>query len=444
MNTRRLSRKQKRSIRQATRRINLWHGAVRSGKTFASLLAWLDFVATAPPGALVMIGKTKETLERNILDPLMEPELWAPHPCPIKHTRGANVAWIFGRLVYVVGANDAKAEGRIRGMTLIGAYVDEVSLLPGEGYWNQLLARLSLDGARLFGTTNPDSPLHWLKRNVIDRADELDLACWHFTLLDNPSLSARFKAQLIAENVGLWRKRFIDGLWVLAEGAIYDTFDVDDARLVLRADPDWGAVVEWIVAVDYGTTNPFVALLIAVMPDRLVVAREWRHDSKQAGRQLTDAEYSTELRKWLEALDPADNEKRPGRLAGCRTPSRIAVDPSASSLIQQLYRDGWLGVVQADNAVADGIRAVASLGGSGRLQVVAGQTATSTAAGSGCDSHITEKASYVWDATAAAKGVEQPMKVGDHGPDAERYGVAACRRHWRHWVSLPVPEDEAA
>lgn len=406
-----LSDKQRRSIAEATARLNLWHGSVRSGKTISSILAWLHFVATAPAGPLLMVGKTKETLERNVIDVMVD-LFGGLGDRAIQHTRGANTAVIFGRLVHIVGANDAKAESRIRGITLVGAYVDEASLLP-EGFWAMLLSRLSVPGARLFGTTNPDSPNHWLKRNFIDRAHQLDLRLWHFTLDDNPALDAGYVQAIKAEYTGLWYQRFILGLWVLAEGAIYDTFNpLPDGEHVVRRLP---RIDRWWLGIDYGTTNPFVALLIGQgVDDRLYVAREWRWDSKQQRRQMTDAQYSAALRTWL--TDPATEQLLPFE--------RIFVDPSAASFIAQLWQDGWEGVTGANNTVDDGIRSVSSLLSAGRLRIH-----------ESCVGLIAEKASYVWDPKASAKGEDRPLKVDDHGPDAERYAVMGLRRVWRHWLA---------
>jgi hypothetical protein len=125
-------------------------------------------------------------------------------------------------------------------------------------------------------------------------------------------------------------------------------------------------VSEWVVAVDHGTTNPFVALLIGLGRDRegrqaLYVAREWRWDSKVKQGQLTDAQYSAELRRWLNDLEE--------QLPGASTPWRVIVDPSAASFIAQLYVDQWAGVRGADNTVNDGIRSTASLMAAIRLQI---------------------------------------------------------------------------
>lgn len=434
--------KQRQSVELATQRLNLWEGSVRSSKTVSSLIAWLRYVRTGPAGNLAMVGKTERTLKRNIIDPLTD--MLGRSRC--RHVQGEGELHLLGRRIYLAGANDERAQEKIRGLTLAGAYVDEVSVIP-ESFWSMLLTRLSVDGAKLFGTTNPDNPTHWLKRDVLDRAstwlthdgkvlrpggdDRLDLARFSFRLADNPHLSKAYIDALSAEFTGLWRKRFIEGLWVLAEGAIYDMFDVG-GRHVVTSLPE---MVRWALAIDYGTTNPFVALLLGEGVDRhLYVAREWRWDSKAEQRQLTDGEYSTRLRAWLDDLDPADNEPRPDRLAGARTPDHVFYDPSAASFGTQLHRDGWAGVRAADNDVDDGIRDVANLLGRDLLRVHRSCGAGHRAKGGSENLLIEETSGYVWDPKAAAKGVDQPLKVADHGPDAKRYGVRGTRRWWRHWL----------
>lgn len=95
---------------------------------------------------------------------------------------------LWDRIMYVVGANDDRAEAKIRGSEFAGALVDEVTLIP-ENFIKMLLSRLSVNGAQFFGTTNPDSPFHWLKRDFIDRKDELNISIHSFNIDDNPSLS---------------------------------------------------------------------------------------------------------------------------------------------------------------------------------------------------------------------------------------------------------------
>ena len=424
-----LTGKAKAAVELAEHRYNIWEGSVRSGKTISSLLAWIKFVRHAPPGNLLMTGKTERTLKRNIIDLLTE--MLGPKRC--RYVIGTGELHMLGRLIYVAGADNEVSVTKIQGLTLIGAYVDEASTMP-ESFWSMLGTRLSLPGARLFGTSNPDSPGHWLKRDWLDRAalyltgdgqlrrtqDDrtLDLARFSFRLADNPTLDPAYVSSLEREYVGLWRRRYILGEWVVAEGAIYDMWDED--RHVVDLLP---RIRQWIsLGVDYGTTNPFAALLLGLgdgLDERqrtvptLYVAGEWRYDSRTANRQLTDVEYSERLRGWLGDFPHPHEQAR-----GVR-PEWTIVDPSAASFVTQLHRDG-LTPVLADNSVLDGIRSVSSLLARGRLKVHRS-----------CTGLIDEIAGYSWDDDAQKKkGEDKPVKLADHSCDALRYAVHTTQAVW--------------
>jgi len=410
----RLSELQEKSIAHSTARINIWSGAVRSGKTIASLIRWLTFVA-APPrgGALVVVGKTLDTVARNVFGPLQDPAITGPAARHVQYTRGAGTARIFGRPVEVITANDARAEGRLRGLTAAGAYVDELTLIP-EDFFTQLLARLSVPGAKLFATTNPDGPAHWVRKKYLLRADELDLRHWHFTLDDNPALDPKYVAALKAEYVGLWYRRFVLGEWCLASGAVYDMWD-EKQHVVDELPP----ITQWIACgIDYGTTNPFAALLLGLGADgRLYLAREWRYDSKLERRSLTDAEYSARVRAWLDGQGVF--------------PDYIVVDPSAASFRVQLHHDG-LSAALGDNDVLAGIRTVASLLATDRLRVHRS-----------CEGWIEEIGGYSWDDERAERdGVDVPVKADDHSLDAGRYAIHTTRSVWRYKLRPPEVKDQ--
>ncbi|MFC5720360.1 PBSX family phage terminase large subunit [Streptomyces gamaensis] len=404
-----LSRKQLRSVAQATARICIWHGAVRSGKTIASLLAWLLAVAEAPPsGLIVVVGRSLQTIERNVFEPLTDPSLFGPVAAQIRHTRGATTATVLGRTVHLIGASDARAEGRLRGLTASLAYVDELTLLP-EAFFVQLLARLSVPGAKVLATTNPDSPRHWAKVGYLDRAGELDLRQWHFKLADNPSLSDAYVRSLAAEYVGLWKLRMIEGAWVVAEGAIYDMFD--EQRQVVDTLPPMRRT--WL-GIDYGTTNATAAVLLGLgTDDRLYAVAEWRYDSRITRRQLTDAQYSARIRTWLEQQGVE--------------PEWTFVDPSAASFSVQLWNDGHPGVTRARNEVLDGIRSVSTALDSGLLYVHRS-----------CEGLLSELPGYAWDPAASAKGEDRPIKRDDHSLDALRYAVHSTAHEWRHLITTPA------
>lgn len=417
-----LSPKQVDFIAHSDARLNIATGSVRSGKTISSLLRWLMFVAAAPRGGeLAMFAKTRETAARNLFAPLTDPSIFGRFARRVSYTSGAPTAQILGRTVHVLGANDAKAEPKVRGMTLAGAYADELTLFP-ESLFKQILARMSVPGARLYGTSNPDNPMHWLRQQFILRAGQINLRHWHFVLDDNPGLSREYIAAIKSEYVGLWYKRFIQGLWVQAEGAVWEQFDesahvIDETPLVTR----WP-----VVGVDYGTVNPFVGLLAGIGVDRrLHIAGEYRWDSKAHRRQKTDAEYSRGLRDWLgEYVPPGAEPQHKGV-----HPEKVVIDPSAASFITQLWKDGW-SPTYADNSVADGIRLVATMLAKDQIRIHRS-----------CKGLVEEILGYSWDDAAAQRGEERPIKAADHGPDALRYLAQTTEWDWRHQL---VNQDEAA
>jgi PBSX family phage terminase large subunit len=414
--TRVMSPRQIRSVVESSHhRVSIWHGAVRSGKTIASLLAFLLALSTAPDSGLVIVcGRTLQTIERNLIEPLQDRALFGVIADQVHHTAGATTAVVLGRTVHLIGANDARAEGKLRGLTACLAYVDEATLIP-EPFWTQLLARLSVPGARLLATTNPDGPAHWLRRDWLLRADELRLGAWRFGLDDNPALSQNYVDALRREYVGLWYRRMIDGAWCLAEGAIYDAWDPD--RHVVDDLPH---MERWYgVGIDYGTRNPFAALLLGHGADnRLYFVSEYRYDSRQARRQLADVEYSRRLRDWIAGVPiPRRTDTGP-------KPDWWIVDPSAASMARQLHDDG-IATHPGDNSVNDGIRLVSSLLARDRLRVHRS-----------CAGWINEIPGYSWDPRAAERGEDRPIKVDDHSLDAGRYVIRTTAHMWRARLGL--------
>ncbi|MDW4902886.1 phage terminase large subunit [Streptomyces californicus] len=309
----RFSPKQILSITFANRRINLWEGAVSSGKTIASLWAWLMFVERASTsGELVMIGKTRDAVYRNALQPLMNPEIFEDLALQVDYNPGAPTARIFGRLVHVIGANDVKSENKIRGMTCVGAYVDEGTLLP-ETFWDMLRTRMRAPGARIFATTNPDAPSHWLREKFIDDPEvRRSMKVFSFELDDNIHLTADYVEETKRMYSGLFYRRFILGEWCAAEGAVFDMFD--RSRHVVDILPP---ITRWLaLGVDYGTSNPTHAVLLGIGQDGcLYAAADWRYDGRHqvlVGR----------AERHRPALGRPDGDigprRRPGRLLGSR------------------------------------------------------------------------------------------------------------------------------
>ena len=413
-----LSPTQQASILESTAAVNGWEGSIRSGKTIASLIRWAEYVQHAPDGHLAVLGWTLTTVQRNVLDPLIN-----LHPSIVQHTRGANVAWVMGREVQLVGFSDKRSEAVIRGLTLAGAYVDEATLMP-EQTFVQLLGRLSVTGAKLFWTTNPDSQSHWLRRRYLSRLRDLpDWRIFHFTMDDNPALSPEYVESKRREFTGLWYRRFILGEWVSAEGAIFDAWDPQVHVIPWEDTPPLRRLLG--VGMDYGTTNPTSAVLLGLTMDgTLILVDEWRHDPAQAQHRLTDAQVSARLRDWL----AQDHLPYPSTLE----PEWVFLDPSAASLRVTLEQDGERRVTDADNQVHYGIRTVASLLATGALHVT-----------DRCEGVITEAPSYAWDPKATEKGHDKPLKIADHSLDAARYAITTTETIWRPWVDDWTRRQEA-
>lgn len=409
-----LSMKQARSAAWASARLNVWQGAVRSGKTVSSEVAWLKYVTLeAPPGDLLMVGKTERTLKRNIIMPLLD---IAGSACVYK--QGEGELYIMGRRCYIVGANDERSENKIRGMTCAGAYGDEITLWP-ESFFQMLLSRMSVAGARFFGTTNPDSPAHWLKTKYIDRFDTLNgdddahkgLRVFHFRLEDNETLDHAYVEQLKREYTGLWYRRYILGDWVAAEGAVYDMFDTD--KHLVNEMPQ---LSRHFMAADYGTVNPTTLAYMSLGVDGVwYIHHEYRHDSLSAMHQKTDAEYSADVQAHI----------REARVQ----PETIFIDPSAASFQLQLWRDFRrqaefmnVHIVDADNTVLDGIRDMGSMLAAGLLKIHRPSVTSKM---------IDEIIGYSWDDKAQRRGEDKPIKMADHGPDMIRYAVRGTKRYWR-------------
>ncbi len=385
------------------KRINILEGSVRSGKTWVTLVLWAFWVATMPEGeAYLMVAKTLTSLRRNCLD-LLEKLVGKRN---FTYSISKKEARLFGRLVYLEGVNDARAESKIRGMTLQGALCDELTLFT-EDFFAMLLSRLSMPGAKLFGSTNPDNPNHWLMKNYIERKSRLDMLVLKFLIDDNLALDPEYVRQLKREYTGVFYRRYILGEWCVAEGLVYE-FDKD--KHVATAIPQWG---RYYISVDYGTLNPFSAGLWCVADGVATRVREYYYSGRERQSQMTDEEYYLELEK----------------LAGDLSVDRVIVDPSAASFIETIRRHGRFSVRKANNDVLPGIMAVSRFLRGGRLLIH-----------EGCTDAIREFGLYRWD----EKGeVDRPLKVNDHAMDDIRYFcMTVLRRELRNIPELRGAEGD--
>lgn len=380
----------------ANARLNILHGSVRSSKTINCTVKWIDYILNGPEGNLAMLGKTMATLKRNVLNDLLD------------IVGDKNYKWIdrqqgelqiLGRRVYCFGANNEDAESKIRGATFAGAYCDEVTLYP-QNVFNQLMARMSIKGARCFCNTNPDSPFHWFYTDYIMNDDITDKKVWQFLMDDNLSLDPDYVQSLKEMYTGVWYDRMILGKWVAAQGRIYDMFDpakhmIDTKAFFQKLDIHPRAV-KYFVACDYGTATVMTWGLYAKFPSGLVLKiKEFYYDAVKMNVQKTDGEFAMLFQQWL----------------GSIRPSTIYVDPSAASWKLELMQRGF-NVQNANNDVINGIRYVSS-------QLTAGKYLMDIS----CKNTNEEYQSYVWDEKAQLMGKDKPLKTHDHTCDCDRYAL---------------------
>ncbi|MCL2077384.1 MAG: PBSX family phage terminase large subunit [Oscillospiraceae bacterium] len=286
------------------KRINILEGSVRSGKTYISLLLWGFWIVTKEASCtFMMAGKTLTTLKRNVLEPLAD--IFGAES--FNYSTGKKEASLFGRRIYLEGVSDSRSEGKIRGLTLDGAYCDELSLFE-EDFFKMLLSRLSKHGAKLFATTNPDHPNHWLKRDYLDNR-ELDLLDVKFTLDDNIHLDKKYVESLKKEYKGMYYERFILGLWVAAEGRIYSEFDKGGAVLSeveLHRRLEYNPPLFTVVGVDFGG-NRSASVFSLVGFDKgfknVYLLREYYDKENKSAESLIEA-FTEKISEWREEFPP--------------------------------------------------------------------------------------------------------------------------------------------
>lgn len=360
-------------------------GSIRSGKTVSMTVGFfLWSMATFDGQKFAICGKTIESLRRNVILNLRE---WIPEDLQITERRAENKIVVSDgcgheNTYFMFGGRDESSYTLVQGITLAGALLDEVALMP-RSFVEQVCARCSVSGSKLWFNCNPDGPEHWFYKNWVLKCKEMNALHIHFTMADNLSLADEIRARYERMYEGVFYQRYILGLWVLAEGLVYN---FQEEYITDKQTP--GA--EYYISIDYGTLNPFSAGLWSVTGSKAVRIKEYYYDGRNTKRQLTDEEYCNEIEK----------------LAKDRPITKVIVDPSAASFITALKRRGFR-VQQADNSVLDGIRRTSVYLKNGNIKIHRS-----------CVDAIREFGLYRWD---DKKTVDTVVKENDHAMDDIRY-----------------------
>ena len=245
-----LSKKQNEYIVNSTHRWNIKSGAVRSGKSYVDTSFIVPFrirERAGKPGLNVILGVSKESIERNVLQPMRE--IYTSDLIGTINSR--NIARVCGEDVYCLGAEKISQVAKIQGSSIKYCYGDEIAKWNKEVF-QMLKSRLDKTYSCFDGSCNPEHPTHWLKE-FIDN-NELDIYLQTYTIFDNPFLPVQFVEQLCKEYEGtIFYDRLILGLWKRAEGSIYRRY-ADNPELFIK-DIEPSKLHEIVVGVDFGGNN---------------------------------------------------------------------------------------------------------------------------------------------------------------------------------------------
>ena len=370
-------------------------GAVRSGKTSIMMWAFVRWAMENFSGQRFGVcGRTVDSCTKNIIVPFTAMSL-AKERYIIRWRRGDKVMEVRRGAVTnyfeVFGGKDEASYTLIQGRTLAGVLLDEVVLMP-RSFVEQALTRCSVDGAKLWFSCNPGSPQHWFYTEWIQRHSERNALYLHFEMTDNPGLSERTIERYQTMFAGVFYDRYVRGLWVLAEGLIYDFGESN----IVDDEPDSG---EYYISCDYGTLNPFSAGLWCWDGKTATRIREYYYSGRDEHHNKTDEEYHAELL----------------RLAGDLPVRSVIVDPSAASFIEVIKRHKQFNVRKAVNDVIPGIATTARYLRDGTIKVHRS-----------CKDCIREFGLYRWD----EKSTEvRPIKENDHAMDDTRYFAMTVLRN---------------
>lgn len=364
-------------------------GAIRSGKSSIMMWAFVKWGMMNFDGQRFAIcGKSVDSCIKNVIQPFLAMSL-ARETYRLRWRRIDKVLEVQNgnttNLFEVFGGKDESSFALIQGRTLAGVLLDEVALQP-RSFVEQALARCSVTGSRFWFNCNPGPPSHWFYQEWIKQTERHKALHLHFLLEDNPALDPEIVERYKNTYAGVFYRRYILGEWCVADGLVYPMFD--KAKHIATEQHSGGV---YYISIDYGTLNPTAMGLWQLRGGKATMLKEYYYDGRKQKRQKTDEEYADDLEAFAEGYQV----------------ERVIVDPSAASFKETLRRRGKFAVMDANNAVLDGIRLTGSLLLAGRILFDAS-----------CENTFDEFGSYCWD---EKKETDAVVKESDHAMDMIRY-----------------------
>lgn len=270
-----LTKKQNEFVRNANHRWNFKGGATRSGKTY------LDFRWIIPmrireragkDGLTVILGVTKSTIERNVLEPMRQ--IYGPDL--VSNISSDNTVRLFGEKCYALGAEKITQVSKLRGASFKYTYGDEVADWSADVF-DLVKSRLDKGYSCFDGTYNPQGPRHWLKQFLDSDADIFSQS---YNIDDNPFLDPSFVSNLKKEYAGtVYYNRYILGLWAAAEGACFPLFAAEPEKFIKLVTPP---IMFANIGVDFGggtSGHAFQCVGFTYRYSEMVVLEEYYNQS---------------------------------------------------------------------------------------------------------------------------------------------------------------------
>lgn len=370
------------------------------------------FCMKYPGATCMMLRKTRESTTNSIVAFMKGSVIGSGLNKYVWHRQSDGLfEYANGSVLMYGGMRDEEQRERIRSIGSTGGldmvWMEEASQFV-EGDFNEVLARMRGNVAgwgQIILTTNPDAPHHWIYQRLMLGGEA---KVYKSTASDNPVNPERY-LRILASLTGIQKKRLVDGLWVLAEGAVYDEFD--PTIHVIDKLPDLSLMKEFFGAVDWGFTNPGTIQVWAKDFDgRLYLIHEV-YKSKE-----TVETFWVEKAKELQAKYNIEH---------------FTCDPASPAYISA-FRQNDLNAVAADNDIRSGIDEVKNYlavqdDGKPRLQIYRGcleeidvlleETKRPTGV-------LDEFPLYVWPTSKASQPIKEvPVKKNDHALDTLRYAV---------------------
>lgn len=382
--------------------INIAHGSVRSGKTIVATFRFLLFVLESDYYEFMISGKTRDTIERNVVRDLIR---MIEGRLPYKYRKFDNYIEILDKKIWLVGFSDEGATEKVRGMTIGGWYADELTSA-SKSTVEMAITRCSVDGAQMFWTMNPDSPYHYIYTDYITNTELLEsgtVKVWHFTLEDNLHLSQRYIEELkrVNRKSQVNYKRNILGEWVIAEGAIYDMFDTNEN--VFTTPPP---IHDINICCDYGVSTVTTFGVMGIHHNEntgntYCLLEETYYDAEEKGVAQSDTDRVNDI---INLQDKHDLTSRntlylPHDAASLKT--ACEKEPRIKMTIRTYTPDTYEDITTIQNLIAT------------RRFLIH----------ESCKQSILQAQTYSWDKQAQQRGEDRPLKINDHCPDMWRGGI---------------------